>query len=170
MCLHPKTCTLGAEYFAVFSSVACFRAFPILSASCLVRVCCSVFPISCLVSDLIYNLVSDSIVSLWAFYRSSTLTWPRNSLFLRYWRFLEFLLAIPSLTFAYCLIPNWCPISDRSFGISLRQEALECLRWAGAFVSFNYSLFLSCQRAPFGYCHTIRIEHHLSINEINENA
>ena len=101
MCLHPKTCTLRAEYFAVFSSVACFRAFPIFSASCLVRICFTVCPIPCLVSDLVYNLVGDSKVSFRGLTFTWTLTWPRNSLFLRYWRFLKFPLAISMSPLSY---------------------------------------------------------------------
>ena len=64
------------------------EAFPILSASCLVRLCFTVCPIPCLVSDLVYNLVGDSKVSFRGLTFTWTLTWPRNSLFLRYWRFL----------------------------------------------------------------------------------
>ena len=85
-CFHLS---LALERFPFFRLVAWFG------------VCFTVCPSPCLVSDLVYNLVGDSKVSFRGLTFTWTLTWPRNSLFLRYWRFLKFPLAISMSPLSY---------------------------------------------------------------------
>ena len=106
LAVHPIAHRQNGELRVIHKRCSCreneFRIQRLITlASCLVRVCFSVFPIPCLVSDLVYNLVSDSIVSFRGLTFTWTLTWPRNSLFLRYWRFLKFPLAISMSPLSY---------------------------------------------------------------------